>query len=103
MKDNSKNVAAQTQQQVLGIQGQMQSQQQQPSVQQSQQVYAFILILLERFCVCWSSCEALTSFFGSITINSPVWFASHLKLQANRDQYRILFLIGSSRNTQHQK
>lgn len=48
MKDNSKNAGAQTQQQVLGIQGQMQSQQQQPSVQQSQQVYAFILILLER-------------------------------------------------------
>lgn len=38
MKDNSKNAVAQTQQQVLGIQGQMQSQQQQPSVQQSQQI-----------------------------------------------------------------
>ncbi|KAH6803793.1 transcription initiation factor TFIID subunit [Perilla frutescens var. frutescens] len=38
MKDSSKNVAQQTQQQVLSIQGQMQSQQQQPSIQQSQQI-----------------------------------------------------------------
>ncbi|XP_047953281.1 uncharacterized protein LOC125199248 [Salvia hispanica] len=38
MKDNSKSVAPQTQQQGLGIQGQNLPQQQQPSVQQSQQM-----------------------------------------------------------------
>lgn len=44
MKDNTKNVVQQTQQQVVGMQAQLHSQQQ-PSIPQSQQVYAFLLCL----------------------------------------------------------